>query len=287
MEIWQAIVLGIVQGLTEFLPISSSAHLIIFPWLFDWETPGLSFDASLHLGTLVAVLIYFRREIGRMIAAIPLALSNPLDILLGRTISPSDRDIDARLGLLIAIATIPGLILAVAFEGAIDEFFHTDSTSGRAIGVIATMMIVVGLVMLLAERLGQRNRTASALTWKDAAIIGSAQAVALIPGTSRSGATISAGLFRGLKRADAARFSFLAGMPLVLGAGLKSLLDVVVEGMSGHEVGLFVSAGVSAAVVGFVTIWGLLRYLERRSTLVFVVYRIVFGVFLLAMLVFR
>ena len=287
MEIWQAIVLGIVQGLTEFLPISSSAHLIIFPWLFDWETPGLSFDASLHLGTLVAVLVYFRREIGRMIAAIPLALSNPLDILLGRTISPSDRDIDARLGLLIAIATIPGLILAVAFEGAIDEFFHTDSTSGRAIGVIATMMIVVGLVMLLAERLGQRNRTASALTWKDAAIIGSAQAVALIPGTSRSGATISAGLFRGLKRADAARFSFLAGMPLVLGAGLKSLLDVIVEGMSGHEVGLFVSAGVSAAVVGFVTIWGLLRYLERRSTLVFVVYRIVFGVFLLAMLVFR
>ncbi|MBA2776502.1 MAG: undecaprenyl-diphosphate phosphatase [Chloroflexia bacterium] len=287
MEIWQAIVLGIVQGLTEFLPISSSAHLIIFPWLFDWETPGLSFDASLHLGTLVAVLVYFRREIGRMIAAIPLALSNPLDILLGRTISPSDRDIDARLGLLIAIATIPGLILAVAFEGAIDEFFHTDSTSGRAIGVIATMMIVVGLVMLLAERLGQRNRTASALTWKDAAIIGSAQAVALIPGTSRSGATISAGLFRGLKRADAARFSFLAGMPLVLGAGLKSLLDVVVEGMSGHEVGLFVSAGVSAAVVGFVTIWGLLRYLERRSTLVFVVYRIVFGVCLLAMLVFR
>jgi len=287
MEIWQAIVLGIVQGLTEFLPISSSAHLIIFPWLFDWETPGLSFDASLHLGTLVAVLVYFRREIGRMIAAIPLALSNPLDILLGRTISPSDRDIDARLGLLIAIATIPGLILAVAFEGAIDEFFHTDSTSGRAIGVIATMMIVVGLVMLLAERLGQRNRTASALTWKDAAIIGSAQAVALIPGTSRSGATISAGLFRGLKRADAARFSFLAGMPLVLGAGLKSLLDVIVEGMSGHEVGLFVSAGVSAAVVGFVTIWGLLRYLERRSTLVFVLYRIVFGVFLLAMLVFR
>lgn len=287
MEIWQAIVLGIVQGLTEFLPISSSAHLIIFPWLFDWETPGLSFDASLHLGTLVAVLVYFRREIGRMIAAIPLALSNPLDILLGRTISPSDRDIDARLGFLIAIATIPGLILAVAFEGAIDEFFHTDSTSGRAIGVIATMMIVVGLVMLLAERLGQRNRTASALTWKDAAIIGSAQAVALIPGTSRSGATISAGLFRGLKRADAARFSFLAGMPLVLGAGLKSLLDVIVEGMSGHEVGLFVSAGVSAAVVGFVTIWGLLRYLERRSTLVFVVYRIVFGVFLLAMLVFR
>ncbi|MGI8962986.1 MAG: undecaprenyl-diphosphate phosphatase, partial [Thermomicrobiales bacterium] len=262
-------------------------HLIIFPWLFDWETPGLSFDASLHLGTLVAVLVYFRREIGRMIAAIPLALSNPLDILLGRTISPSDRDIDARLGLLIAIATIPGLILALAFEGAIDEFFHTDSTSGRAIGVIATMMIVVGLVMLLAEHLGQRNRTASALTWKDAAIIGSAQAVALIPGTSRSGATISAGLFRGLKRADAARFSFLAGMPLVLGAGLKSLLDVVVEGMSGHEVGLFVSAGVSAAVVGFVTIWGLLRYLERRSTLVFVVYRIVFGVFLLAMLVFR
>lgn len=286
MEIWQAIVLGIVQGLTEFLPISSSAHLIIFPWLFDWQTADLAFDASLHLGTLVAVLVYFRNEFVRMIAAVPHALSNPAGILMGRFVAPTDRDLDARMGLLIAITTIPGLILGIAFEGAIGDFFHTDSTSSRAIGVIATMMIVVGLAMLAAERLSEHIRNIPGLTWKDAAIIGSAQAVALIPGISRSGATISAGLFRGLKRADAARFSFLAGMPLVLGAGSKSLLDVVGEGMSGNDIALFVSGGVSAALVGFVTIWGLLRYLERRSTLVFVVYRIVLGLLLLAMLAF-
>lgn len=287
MEVWQAIVLGIVQGLTEFLPISSSAHLIIFPWLLDWETPGLSFDASLHLGTLVAVLVYFRQEIARMIAAIPHALSNPIGLLVGENDDPTPRDLDARMGLLIVVATIPGLVLGLLFEGRIDEFFHTDSTSNRAIGVIATMLIVVGLVMLAAERLGERNRTIPRLRWHDAAVIGVAQAIALIPGTSRSGATISAGLFRGLTRADAARFSFLAGMPLVLGAGLKSLFDVIGEGMSGHEVALFVSGAVSAGIVGFLTIWGLLRFLERRSTLVFVVYRIVFGLFLFTLLILR
>lgn len=287
MELWQAIVLGIVQGLTEFLPISSSGHLIIFPWLFGWETPGLSFDAALHLGTLAAVLVFFRRDIVRMIRAIPLALAHPVALLTGRGGDASERDADARLGLLIVVATIPGLILGLLFEDAIDEFFHTGSTSGRAIGVIATMLIVVGLVMLLAERAGSRARTIGKLRWLDAAIIGLAQAIALIPGTSRSGATISAGLFRGLKRADAARFSFLAGMPLVLGAGLKSVYDVASEGMTRHEVSLFVAGGVSAAIVGFVTIWGLLRFLERRSTLVFVVYRIAFGVALLATLALR
>jgi undecaprenyl-diphosphatase len=284
MEIWQAIVLGIVQGLTEFLPISSSGHLIIFPWLFGWEDAGLSFDAALHLGTLVAVVAFFRNDIARMIAAIPRALSNPVGILTDRMETPSPRDPDARMGLLIAIATIPGLVLGLLFEDTIDEFFHTDSASTRAIAVIATMMIVVAIVMWFAEKVGSRRRVASDLTWTDSALIGSAQAVALIPGTSRSGATISAGLFLGLKRADAARFSFLAGMPLILGAGLKSLYEVISEGMTGHEVALFLAGGISAAIVGFFTIWGLLRYLETRSIMVFVIYRIVFGLFLFVML---
>ncbi len=284
MEIWQAIVLGIVQGLTEFLPISSSGHLIIFPWLFGWETPGLSFDAALHLGTLVAVVVFFRTDIARMIAAIPRALSNPVGILTSRVAQPTERDPDARLGLLIAIATIPGLVLGFLFESDIDEFFHTATSSSRAITVIATMMIVVALVMWLAEKVGTRRRAVGDMRWTDAAVIGSAQAVALIPGTSRSGATISAGLFLGLKRADAARFSFLAGMPLILGAGLKSLYEVISEGMTGHEVALFLAGGISAAIVGFFTIWGLLRYLETRSTMVFVIYRIAFGIFLFVML---
>lgn len=287
MEIWQAIVLGIVQGLTEFLPISSSGHLIIFPWLLEWESAGLAFDAAIHLGTLTAVVVYFRAEIVRMIAAIPHALSNPLELLLRPKELGHAQDADARLGLLIVIATLPGLVLGILFEGTIDEFFHTDENSDRAIATIATMLIVVGLVLYLAERISKRGKTIGRMVWLDAVIVGFAQALALIPGTSRSGATITAGLFRGLSRADAARFSFLAGMPLILGAGLKSVLDAAGEGMSGHEVALFIAGGVSAAIVGFITIWGLLRFLERRSTLVFVVYRILFGIGLLVLLAFR
>jgi undecaprenyl-diphosphatase len=286
MEIWQAIVLGVVQGVTEFLPISSSAHLIIFPWLLDWENPGLAFDAALHLGTLTAVVVFFRAEIARMIAAIPHALSNPIGLLKGKAAEPTARDADARLGLLIVIATLPGLILGLLFEDRIDEFFHTESASDRAIAVIATMMIVVALVMFAAEKIGRRQRSMTDMNWKDAAIVGTAQAVALVPGTSRSGATISAGLFRGLQRGDAARFSFLAGMPLVLGVGLKSMVDVISEGMTRHEVALFLAGGISSALVGFLTIWWLLRFLERQSTMVFIVYRIAFGILLFGILLF-
>lgn len=287
MEVWQAIVLGIIQGLTEFLPISSSGHLIIFPWLLDWETPGLSFDASLHLGTLLAVLVYFRAEIMRMIGAIPHALSHPFALLAGRVPDSTPLDIDARMGLFVVVASIPGGIAGLLLESRIDEFFHTDDASRRAITVIATMLIVVAGVMLLAERTGKRRLKMERMTWVDSFVIGCAQALALIPGTSRSGATISAGLFRGLTRADAAKFSFLAGVPLVTAAGLKSLYDAVSEGMSSHEVSLFLAGGVSAAVVGFLTIWGLLRFLERRSTMVFIVYRVVFGLFLFGMLIIR
>ncbi len=287
MEIWQAIVLGIVQGLTEFLPISSSGHLIIFPWLFDWETPGLSFDASLHLGTLMAVVVYFREELMRMIRAIPHALSNPFGLLLGKVRNPTPLDIDARMGIFIVVASIPGGIAGLLLESRIDEFFHTAEASTRAIAVIATMLMVVAFVMWLAERVGTRDVTMVKMSWVDALVIGCAQAVALIPGTSRSGATISMGLFRGLTRADAAKFSFLAGVPLVTAAGFKSLFDVASEGMSSHDVALFLAGGISAAVMGFLTIWGLLRFLERNSTMVFIVYRVVFGLFLFGLLIVK
>jgi undecaprenyl-diphosphatase len=284
MEIWQAIVLGIVQGLTEFLPISSSGHLIIFPWLFDWETPGLAFDAALHLGTLVAVLIYFRDLIWRMIQAIPTALRDPLGILRGSSTVAGSRVADARMGLLIVVASIPGGIAGLLLEDRIDEFFHTDDASTRAIATIATMLIVVAGLMYLAEVTGRRTKDIPHMKWVDALIVGLAQAVALIPGTSRSGATISAGLFRGLTREDAARFSFLAGVPLVTAAGLKSVAEAIGEGMTRHEMWLFLSGGASAAIVGFLTIWGLLQYLQKRSTMVFIVYRVLFGLFLFLML---
>lgn len=285
MEWWQAIILGVVQGLTEFLPISSSGHLVIFPWLFDWETSELSFDAALHLGTLVAVVVYFWRDIFKMLEAIPTALRDPWRILRGETHTSRERD--ARLGLLIAIATIPGAIAGALLESRIDEIFHTEENSRTAIATIATMLIVVGIVMWIAERVGRRDHHVLGMKWVDALIIGFAQALALIPGTSRSGATITAGLFRGLERADAARFSFLAGMPLILGAGLKSMLDVAQDGTGGSGLTVYLLGGVSAALVGFVTIWGLLQFLQRNSTLVFTIYRIVFGLFLFLMLALR
>lgn len=287
MEVWQAIVLGIVQGLTEFLPVSSSGHLIIFPWLFGWENGGLAFDASLHLGTLMAVLVYFWRELWNMIAVIPYALSKPLTILKGAA-GESDRDSWAKLGLLVVIASIPGAIVGLLFEAEIDEFFHTDENSSRAIAVIATMLIVLGVVLLIAERVGTRRRDVSDMNWVDAFFVGIGQALAaLLPGTSRSGATLTAGLLRGLKRGEAARFSFLAGIPLILGAGLKSVVGAIEEGMTSTEVTNFLVGGISAALVGFVTIWGLLQFLQRQSTLVFVIYRVVFGLLLFLLLFLR
>lgn len=287
MEVWQAIVLGIVQGLTEFLPISSSGHLIIFPWLLDWESGGLAFDTSLHLGTLLAVLVYFWRDLWAMIRVIPYALSKPLPILKGET-GDDERDNYAKLGLLIVIASIPGAIVGLLFQDQIDEFFHTDQNSDRAIAVIATMLIAVGLAMLLAERVGSQKREMRRMNWIDAAWVGIGQALAaLLPGTSRSGATLTAGLFRNLKRGEAARFSFLAGIPLIFGAGTLSLVDTISEGMSGSDVTNFLAGGAAAALVGFITIWGLLQFLQRQSTRVFVIYRIAFGLVLFALLIWR
>jgi undecaprenyl-diphosphatase len=287
MAIWQAIVLGIVQGLTEFLPVSSSAHLIIFPWLLDWENSSLSFDAALHLGTLIAVIVYFRDEILRLVGAIPLALSRPGYLLTTRGDRLDAREQDAKLGWLLVIATIPGLIAGTLLESRIDEYFHTDQYATKGIATIATMSIIMGLLLGVAERVARHTRPMSRIDRVDAIIIGCAQALAVIPGVSRSGSTLTAGLFRGIKRADAARFSFLIGMPLILGAGVKGILDAVGEGMTQHEVVLFIVGAVTAGLVGFATIWGLLRFLQRRDTMIFVVYRVLFGLFLFLMLAIR
>lgn len=287
MELWQAIILGIVQGLTEFLPISSSGHLIIFPWLFDWETGGLAFDASLHLGTLTAVLVYFRHELMNLVKVIPYALSKPMPILKGET-GEGERDTWARLGLLIVIMSIPGGIVGLLFNDKVEEFFHTADNSSRAIAVIATMLIVVAIAMLIGERIGAQKKTLKNVGVMDAVIIGLGQALAaLLPGTSRSGATITAGLFRGLTRAEAARFSFLGGVPLIAAAGLMSFVDALREGMSGSELANFIAGGIAAGVVGFMAVSGLIRFLQSQSTLVFVIYRILFGLFLFLMLWMR
>jgi undecaprenyl-diphosphatase len=283
LEFWQAIVLGIVQGATEFLPISSSGHLLIVPWLFGWETPGLAFDAALHLGTLVAVLVYFRRDFLNLARAVPTALRTPR-AAFDRADPADDRARDARLLWFLGIATIPAGVAGLLGEDAIEDIFH-GANENRAVAAVAIAMMALGLVLLLAERRASHERPLERIRLGDAIAVGFAQALALIPGVSRSGATITAGLFRGLRRADAARFSFLLGTPLILGAGLKGLADLADSGMSGGDLGIALVGVAASALSGFVAIWGLLRYLQRSSTVVFVIYRLVFGASVLLLIV--
>lgn len=288
MSVLEAIILGLVQGMTEFLPISSSAHLIVVPWLLGWEEPGLAFDAALHLGTLSAVLVYFWRDLLGMARALPRALAHAPTLLRdpdpGRGRERDPRDGDARLALLIVVGTVPGFVAGLAGQGAVEAFYHPGGgTPVRAIVAVAIATMVLGALLFFAERVAAHQRRIAHLTWHDAIAIGLAQATALIPGVSRSGATITAGLFQGLGRADAARFSFLLGVPIIAGAGAKGLLDVLGTGMTAGELGVFAAGIVASALAGFVAIWGLLRYLQRSSTNVFVVYRFALGILLLTL----
>ena len=284
MTVWQAIVLGIVQGLAEFLPVSSSAHLLIVPWLLGWESPGLAFDAALHLGTLAAVLVYFWRDLTAMALAFPRAARNPAAILRSR----APDDVMPRLSLLIALGAVPGLVAGLLGAEAIDAVYHPDGvTPDGVIVAVAAALIALGLLLLWAERTAQHVRGMGSLTVRDALVIGLAQAAALIPGVSRSGATITAGLFRGLTRADAARFSFLLGTPIVAAAGAKGLLDTLTAGLGAVSVEVMAVGLAASALAGFAAIWGLLRYLQRASTMVFIVYRVVLGMGLIVLVVVR
>jgi undecaprenyl-diphosphatase len=296
MSIFEAIVLGLVQGLTEFLPISSSGHLILVPWLFGWDEPGLAFDAALHLGTLVAVFVYFWRELLAMLLAVPTAVSRPRSLLrmsppvtegLRRVSGGSelDRDWDARLALLLILGSIPGGIVGLAGEGAIDDFFHAESHRPFSIVVNALLLMVFGLILWWADRAATHRRGLDSLTVRDTVVVGVAQALALFPGVSRSGSTLTAGLFRGVRRPDAARFSFLLGVPLILGAGLKGLKDILDANPSGHEVTTMFVGIIVSAVTGFAAIWFLLRLLQRSSTAPFVVYRLAAGLVILGLVV--
>jgi len=284
VTVWQAIVLGVVQGLTEFLPVSSSAHLLVVPWLLGWESPGLAFDAALHLGTLAAVVVYFWRDLLAMALALPRAIRRPRMILRSDDLA----DVMPRLALLIALGTVPGLVAGLLGEEAIDAVYHPSGVAPDAVIVaIATAMIALALLLLAAERMARHVRMMDSLKLPDALIIGLAQALALIPGVSRSGATITAGLFRGLTRVDAARFSFLLGVPIVAAAGANGLLETLTSGLGAGQLGVFAVGLVASALAGFAAIWGLLRYLQRASTVVFIVYRIVLGVVLIVVVTVR
>ena len=261
MDLLQAIVLGIVQGLTEFLPISSSGHLRIVPAFAGWEDPGAAFTAVIQLGTMAAVVLYFRADLVRIARA---WLSSLRD--------PSKRsDLDARLGWYLIIGTIPIVIFGVAFS-------HQIENGARDLYLIGTTLILLGIVLLIAEKVSLRERDLTSVTRRDAIVIGFAQALALVPGVSRSGATITAGLFLGMDRVSAARFSFLLSIPAVVLSGAYELRDVV-DGSAEGAVGLGPTAVATlfAFISGYISIAFLLKFLTTHSTGVFVAYRIALG----------
>jgi undecaprenyl-diphosphatase len=254
----EAIILGLVQGLTEFLPISSSAHLRILPALFGWEDPGAGFSAVIQLGTMAAVLLYFRRDLWRIALSWTHELRLPF----------RQKSHDARLGWFIILATIPISFFGLVFRDQIES-------SARSLFLIGCALIVFSFVMLIAERIGSKRRTLIATNVGDALLVGIAQALALIPGVSRSGATISAGLVRGFDRASAARYSFLLSVPAVVLSGLFELRKIGSGG--GASVEATIIAGVVAFASGYGAIAWLLRYLARHTLNVFIIYRILLG----------
>lgn len=261
MDLLEALILGIVQGATEFLPVSSSGHLVLVPWWLGFEDQPLFFDVVLHLGTLVAVLVYFWRDWLTLARAGITALRN-------RTL----QDPDARLLLLIVIGTIPAALAGVLLEGVFEAAFAEPRAA-------ALFLFVTAGLLVLGERLHAADRPLSDLTIRDALVIGTAQAFAIFPGISRSGSTIAVGIMRGLPRPVAARFSFLLATPIIFGAGAKQGLDVLTGSVTiGDDMtGPLVVGFLAAVVVGLMSIWFLMRLLQVRRLYGFAVYCAVFG----------
>ena len=267
MNLLEAIVLGIVQGLTEFLPISSSAHQRIVPALLGWDDPGAAFTAVTQLGTEAAVLIFFRHDLWAIATTWLRSLRDPA--LRSHT--------DARLGWYLIVATIPIGILGLTFETQIEN-------GARNLWLVGTTLIVFGLVLGVADRVGRHERTIDRLSTRDGILIGLAQSLALIPGVSRSGATMSAGLLLGLERPAAAKFGFLLAVPAVVASGVFQLEGLISgEEGDGGPLGYVALATVISFVVGYAAIAWFLRYLAHHSVRVFVVYRVLLGALVLVL----
>jgi undecaprenyl-diphosphatase len=268
MNIWQAIVLGFVQGMTEFLPISSTAHLKVVPVALGWGDPGVAFTAIIQLGSIAAVLSYFWGDLTRIMKGAT------------RAIALKDyNDYDFRLLLGILLGTLPIVFFGLLIKRFIPDF---DNSPIRSVGAIAIASIVMSILLGLAEKLGQRQRDFEQLTMQDGLLMGLAQALALVPGVSRSGSTLTSGLFMGLQRETAARFSFLLGIPAITLAGLVSLKDVLDTSLGDGAIIPLVAGVISAAIFSYIAIAGLLRFLKTQSTWVFIWYRLVFGVVILS-----
>ena len=265
MSYLEAILLGVLQGLTEFLPISSSAHLAIFPQLFGFDDPGASFTAVTQIGTEIAVLLFFWRDIVRIIKAWAISLVR----------KDQRGDLDARMGWYIIVGTLPIAVMGFLFQ-------DTIKTTFRSLWLIAIMLIVFGLILGIADRINVGEKLEGDLTLKDSLLYGLGQMLALIPGVSRSGATISVGLFRGYRRDVATRYAFLLAIPAVLASGVSQLNDVSLAASPGLPKTLL--ATLVAFGVGYVTIGWLLKYLRTRSYLPFVIYRVALGSLVLILL---
>ena len=263
---WHYVVLGVVQGLTEFLPISSTAHLKVVPLVLGWGDPGVAVTAVIQLGSIAAVLAYFRRDL--------------VEVWEGMVKAFRQRDWqepEARLGLAILLGTVPILVAGLAIKRFIPNYDHSVL---RSLPVIGWVSIAMALLLALAERLGRRRRLLAEVRVRDGLLVGLAQALAVVPGVSRSGSTLTASLFDGWRRSDAARFSFLLGIPAITLAGLIELKDAVAQPVSGGVIPL-VAGIVTAAVVSWLAIAWLLRFLQQHSTWWFVGYRLLFGLSLL------
>jgi undecaprenyl-diphosphatase len=259
VDLLQAVVLGIIQGLTEFLPISSSAHLRILPEILGWGDPGAAFTAVIQIGTELAVLLFFWKDIWR------------IGTMWGKSLfRPEYRGhLDARMGWFIIIGSLPIVVLGIALKDVIEQDF-------RSLWIIGTMLIVLGLVLGLADRIGGTDKTLKHITLRDAILMGLAQALALVPGVSRSGATLSMGRFLGYEREAATRYAFLLAIPAVIGAGLFELKDIP-DGDNLYGWGPTLVATIVSFVVGYAAIAWLLRYVTTHSYTLFVIYRVVLG----------
>ena len=257
MNLPAAVLLGIIQGLTEFLPVSSSGHLILARAFFGWETPaelGLAFDVALHVGTLAAILTFFRADVFSMTRALPDAISS----------EPSK---PGRLVQRIAVGTVPVVIVGVLYNDSVEAALRRPA-------VAAVALTIGAAAMLIAERLGPRTRSEDSLRWRDAVLIGCAQAAALIPGMSRSGSTIAMGMFLGIRRDSAARFTFLLAIPAMLAAAAKESLELMDMQVTTEVITLFVVGILVSGVVGYITIKYFLRFLTRHRLDGFAYYRL-------------
>lgn len=261
MTVLQALALGVIQGLGEFLPISSSAHLVLTPWVFGWDDPGLVFDVALHMGTLFAVVAFFWRDWVE---------------LFNEAVIKRRSTQKASLFWYLLIATIPGAVAGYIFEEQAETVFRDPL-------IIAVMLIIMGLILYLVDRRAVKRKNMNGISFADSLLIGLSQAFAIIPGVSRSGVTMTAGRALGLTRQTAARFSFLLSTPIIFGAGVMQLKDI-----ASSDINIaFITGVVSSAVVGFLSIGFLLRYLSERSFTLFVWYRFLIGFAVIALVYVR